>query len=616
MTNLLKVTSFISDSSKATLLTMIIDVMRCGPLSMAVLKRSETLVRYHLRNPAVFGEKNAAGQNALHLCGDWVKGIEILLEAGFPCDKTDNSHLTSLDYAISIQGAADAVRTLLKAGCPLACCGNPHGWNSTLDRVLCNPLDADMETKVQWPLSPKVSCLIDNIKYRRESLAVLAEKHSSYKFLNKIRILGTALDDTRAHCTWKALRRAGIKLPSSLRTRGVSVYHQVRSISLAKYLYNLGFKNVDEYDQHGRTPLMSLACRFEDFGVYLRDTETLEETLSLAKWFLFQGADPLRSCRDHSLNTLHIAAYYGTIETAKMTLLEQQKIISPATEKLFKRQYIDPIVFKIPRRLQSSGNGIRILNPLLLLIVQKASPTCHDFCRCGCSYQGCTPTISLLQGITGFHFNWQRNSLQLYEISALLHNWYNAVAAVGVSVRCVHEEVRRFIAFDKLELKHTCCRFYSSYAIDTFEQRPSTDDDFNQIREEEEELLNQLEDMLLDPDSDWWNSCSIFDILLDVNGEGPPPTLKWVNLWLISQAYGLDEEVCEELRKAARISGSDFWESCWAVPELHHCRLQPWENRGRCGEIQPSSTAIKLPTVRRCSRPYGDIVRVWIEFRS
>ena len=135
-----------------------------------MLQRSESLVQTLLRNPVNFKEKNLAGQSPLHLCGDWTKGIEFLLNAGFQLNSTDNNYLTPLDYALSIPNATDAVRKLLKAGCSLTRLIHPcNSWGSTLDFALSHTF-YDQPNQSQWPISPSMDYLIEEIKLRRESL--------------------------------------------------------------------------------------------------------------------------------------------------------------------------------------------------------------------------------------------------------------------------------------------------------------------------------------------------------------------------------------------------------------------------------------------------------------
>ena len=576
------------------ILKSILDVLKCGPLSMAVLQKSEPLVRYHLQNPATIREKNAAGHSPLHLCGDWTKGIGLLLEAGFPCNVIDNSHMTPLDYTISVQGDADTTTMLLKAGSPPTRCENLHTSSSTLDRALEATLDPPVLTLGQLPLSlnKNIACLIENLKCRRESLAALAKARLPECVLSELGTLGTVIDDSRAHCTWRALEDRNVSIPTSLDTHGVSIYHQVRNKNLAKYLYDMGFKSLDEYDHRGMTPLMSLAHRLRTHNGVFENSANFDEMFDLAEWFLLQGADPLRPGRDLDVNALHVAAHGVRFRIYRETLPQEQGLIRhPPVRKILEKQWIDPVI------LGTNSQYDSVLSPLLLLIIEKVSPTCIDSCLCGCSLYGCTPTTVFLKGMNFFYWRYC-NSMFLYEVSALLYNWYNALAAVGLTASDIRKEVERCIAFKKLGLTHTCCKphLMVDYYGDPFNWKRFPDDDADEIREEEEELLSQLENMLQERDSEWWNSPSNLDFLLDVCSEGPPPTLRWANLWLLQRTYGIDEEACEELRRMAGIPEERFWTSPWKVPDIRG-ELQGWEVPKRYSKDRHKGAVKQMPRV-------------------
>ena len=550
---------------------MISDVLRCGPLSMAVLQRSETQVRYHLQDPSVLNELNAAGHSPLHLCGDWAQGVEILLKSGFPCDKLDSIHLSPLDYAISMQDGADAASILLKFGSPLTSCDDTYGSRSTMDLALRFATTPGYEGASQSPLSPNIAILIANIKWRRVRLAELAQGHLPRAVLVELQGLGTAIDHTRAQHTWRALENAGVKVPPVLDTRGVFVYHEVRSKSLAISLYNMGFKCLDEYDQYGTTPLMKLAW-LREREIDRIDLQLMTERLRLAEWYLLKVANPLPICQDHDIRLLHIAAFFGTSELRCIEVDELRNLTSQFTGDFFENQWFDPLLEEIDALYP------RILSPLLLYFVQKTVPECQDSCCCGCSPDGCTPTTKLLAGIADRQPDFfLQESLRLYEISAILYNWYKVLVVKGVSVNKIMGEVRRFIAFSKLDLTHTCCKIRPEYHA--YEVKRLPEEDVEEIRREEDEFLTHLENMLQQPDSDWWKSPSTLDILLDVNGEGSPPTLRWANLWLVQRTYGLDEEACEAIRIANGLSKAEFWESKWEVRGLGD-KFESWELPG------------------------------------
>ena len=94
-----------------------LDILLCGPLSMAVLQKSESLLRNLIQKHGILDEKNALGQRPIHLCADWAKGTKVLLDAGFTCNVLDDVHRTPVDFALALEGT-EAASLLFKAGCP------------------------------------------------------------------------------------------------------------------------------------------------------------------------------------------------------------------------------------------------------------------------------------------------------------------------------------------------------------------------------------------------------------------------------------------------------------------------------------------------------------------
>ena len=221
----------------------------------------------------------------------------------------------------------------------------------------------------------------------------------------------------------------------------------------------------------------------------------------------------------------------------------------------------------------------------------------QDECRCACSYRGCTITTKFLSGMVRYE-QIVSDSLTLHGLSALLYNWYKVMAAMGNSLYNIHEEVERWVAFEKLDLTHTCCKIMTDPDEDKFEIKWLAADDIDEICDEERELLHHLEIMLHESDSDWWNSPSRFDFLLEVSLEEPPPTLRWANLWLARRLYNLDEEACDKIRSAAGIEEADFWGAIWSF----------WSSGKRFESVEPANT---------CSRStQGSAETQWPKIRT
>ena len=265
------------------------------------------------------------------------------------------------------------------------------------------------------------------------------------------------------------------------------MYHQVRSRNLAIYLYEMGFKDLEEIDHHGRTPLMRLASRwglsysFDSLPTPIHHG-TLVEELNLVEWFLSHGADPLRLLRDHDISLLHVTAFYGTI-----------RILKPDSQE-YLRQWIDPGILKMAQVYKEFDKELLILRPSLLPLVKTIKSTRHDGCRCKCSTNGCTPITAFLKGIAAQVMKYIKlDYLKYNEMTSVLYYWYVITAAEGLSSYDIREELRRFVAFSKLELTHTCCQIKCGLALNFFECKVFSDETTNKIHEDEKELLAQLE---------------------------------------------------------------------------------------------------------------------------
>ena len=146
---------------------------------------------------------------------------------------------------------------------------------------------------------------------------------------------------------------------------------------------------------------------------------------------------------------------------------------------------------------------LNLPNPLLLLLIHKLGPGYQDSCRCGRSHHGCSTTTKFLSCIARSHHGPRDYSLELYNISALLHNWYTIMMDVDVSFCDIYEEVKRFVAFTKLDLTHTCCEFEWYSDDDYFQISRLSDDNGTKVGEEEGNFLKHLENMSQEPDSHW-----------------------------------------------------------------------------------------------------------------
>lgn len=243
----------------------------------------------------------------------------------------------------------------------------------------------------------------------------------------------------------QALQRVIVKALARHRhlLRAVKPYHDlagnfVDCRSIAEKLLAAGFGKINEYDEHGMTPLMLACCK---------------GNANMAAFLLERGADSSRSHRDALLRAGHFCFWdggsmwshfdYGHIKDGELNLQEQTKLLGPAYD-------IAPLV----------GS------------------------RCRCSPEGYSPGTSAFQADLGEHFCVRRRTFE------------KLLSVLKLCDFDLRQQARSFVRmeiFDRLELTHTCIRKFPDV-------RPFHEHDRLEIEEEEQELYAQLDAFMSDFD--------------------------------------------------------------------------------------------------------------------
>ena len=474
---------------------------------MAVLAKSESLVRTLIARGTGFSERTSNGETPLHLCADWAQGIRLLLAAGFDVTACNDEGFGPIDYALSLEGS-DSVSLLLEAGCSLGWGGHLHGSFSLLGEAMKH-----FHLKRQpGHLQPCVRSLIENVKQRRERVEAFAREHLRQNKLEELRYLGTAIDDGRSHSTWTAILEAGFEPPSGLDTTSVFVYHTVRSKDQAEYLWLKGFRNVSAYNDLGLTPLMACSIGYDP-------------SPEVGDWLLQHGADPLQLHRDHDWNALHLATKHLRMS------------FKNGSERL--THYI--------------------ASSTVPLLLSNIPITSHDSCRCSCSIAGCTPTTMLFKRTLSEFMPHDVNHSKgrfVYQVSDLLYWWYKTVAVLGLAFSDARKEIYRLSLFDNHELTHTCCRIFMRFGGGVVQLMPEAD--VHEIQEEEEELIEQFEEAMEEYDRSGVEQWGKRGYLGEVE-VGKRPSRRWANTWAMRSFHEIDEEACDQLREDTGFTDDRFW---------------------------------------------------------
>ena len=248
----------------------------CKSVSLAALSRSRTRLDQALRRrPSGILERNDFNKTPLHLAVGWPEGVDHLLLAGTDVNAADKCGRPALWYACEI-GCLDSVQLLLAED------------NS---RVLCSewrpPFVLDVILEAQNPSTKIIDEVIVGLVHRRNRLFNLARENISRSSHDAMTQVDRVLDHRMSEIV-QALNDAEVPIPPALMSqpeRQNTVYHtRILTADLAEKLYKAGFKDVDEYDVHGWTPLMILPRKGTACNVFLTST-------GMTPWLIAKGAN-------------------------------------------------------------------------------------------------------------------------------------------------------------------------------------------------------------------------------------------------------------------------------------------------------------------------------------
>lgn len=229
--------------------------MGCNYISEAIL--SQSCNRLHdviSKYPAIINEPNVIGQGPLHLSTHWIEGLEILIRAGANVEVADNNGLTPVAYAM-IKGRLEAVRVLAQAGCKFS-----HRGQSYLRGIMSTDF---RESEISYrDFAATVELTIEVLAKRTQQLQELSETFLSSRTRSAITSHKREESISREGIsrTISALLGAGVVVPPPLLSLEEDLDNpygfQYLGVRYADKLWNLGFRNTDEANKLGLTPIM------------------------------------------------------------------------------------------------------------------------------------------------------------------------------------------------------------------------------------------------------------------------------------------------------------------------------------------------------------------------
>ncbi|KAI0532208.1 hypothetical protein GGR58DRAFT_491002 [Xylaria digitata] len=496
--------------------TEAIEILGCGPLSSAILLGNEAKVGNIIAlYPSTMRERNLVHQTPFHLAVDKPRILRLLMNAARSqeFDRPDPRGKYALDYALRLTPAlcSNGSSWVACSGCPCVECVEvllEYGWRCRFDFL--RYCDSKMSHTARLKM-------INHLVSERAVLQALGRQFLPLTDVDCHRLGELSVLDNHAHRVAELLLQEGISIPVSVRatllpqlgcggliqsygpfyaiqyhiknclTLHTSVYHTVchtelsddstlgtkSSNRLVELLYDKGFRDIDQVDTHGHSPL-SLSINHP--GRCPRPSYTM--------WLIEHGANILRS---YPLKDTEAHEYsYGTYTIAQFILY-----CSPGCPRdLCAKGHLDYLVEPQPHEVESYRQLFSLVGPI----------DRHDECHCQCVEAGCHTMKALFEIIwayitnTSVHIRVRVTSIEstsIVDIAEKISKFLRSFALDLSKWDRVTKLGLRYFTFEVLELRHTCCHM-------PFTEHNLPEEDIMEIEDEDREKLDLLERLLQD----------------------------------------------------------------------------------------------------------------------
>lgn len=437
----------------------------------AILRQSETELRKVLQcSHHLIDEPNALGLRPLHLSATWPSGIEILMNNGANINVTDDWKLLPVDHAIYL-ACSKSLALFAEADCELRPSSRRVDGSLGMATWFAAIYDSDQALRISVAES-----VIKMEANQRRKLQALVSHYLPKSSIITRPLLEDRLIDVRAFDAVTTLKQHDVSIPTSLDVKEYcgTVYHLYGfETEVLNSLWKAGFRNINEPDPSGHTPLiLPIISRFPRFG-------RLQSFLERTGWFIDKGVNP-----DQKIQHLHQNSYWNCKSNIGCSCLK-----SGHSAMHFLAFNLSVIRFWIDLTKDQSKCLERTrVEPVLHNIFNNAT---RDTCKCACSSDGCQAINIIVKMNLSFSD----------DLDDIFHSaiWpIPATKATHFILETTFSEIIRSLTFHVLDLTHTCCRQSKDW-IDELQLTPFEDEeDISEIHDEEREDLQLLEDLLLE----------------------------------------------------------------------------------------------------------------------
>lgn len=427
--------------------TNLLQAIKLPNIARIILQESENELRDALNSETASPNDKIDGTSSLiDYAFGWPKGIRILLDAGATpsCKNATFPYFEDNDN----EETYHSVKLLLEAGCSFY-------W---YDIFQCQAPENSNKIK---------SLLINEMVVRHKRLWHLAQSCLPADQLPKL----ISNDEKTGKITIFDIHTAEIL--ARLREQGISIGHldvliHFNSVYHYPYftvetfdeLYQVGFRGVNQLDSDGVMPLL--------VQLSLLDKQNLNmEGLEKIHWLVSKGADPYQKVPGTSATAAH---HLGV------------NIVDRFLERLL---YPDPTRPDPRGDYETWKQAVVEFGKSIFLL-----PSVRDECFCACSPGGCTAMSVLLQHAVNFfsYSKIEEPSFWFRELIQFFLWWTRGDTEIGW-------EVIRFLTFDALGLKHSCC-IKSTYFFGCFKFESREEEEIREILDEEKSGIIELEKLL------------------------------------------------------------------------------------------------------------------------
>ncbi|MCJ1408801.1 hypothetical protein MMC19_002877 [Ptychographa xylographoides] len=462
---------------------------------MAVIFQSKPqLTRAVAAAPNSINEVNRIGQTPLHLSGDWPTGLRLLLLAGADVNAVDIYGQIPIMCTVRTANV-EALQILADAGSPIYTIESSD-LLSRATRLERQPYETrgglSMKQRAKY-----TDAVITLLAQRRRQLEAFARASLSKRDIKNLSLSkDRVIDGCVAQC-FSALKSQEIAIPIEyLRddeySLGTTVYHLLWiTPRIMETLWQAGFRDVDYLDYRGLTPLMT--------NSFLTPNEYLESI----QWLISKGADVYRVDEVPGVEFPGIDYSFFRPDSR---IYHAATIIHVAFQIGQKLPWDIGIDHKEESKLRKWHEGLSI--PPKVTLIEILNDKFRDTCLCACSPGGCRSITAILKSAIPRHneyyslypepFSRSKNDrlLSAESFKSMIEWFFVSQLKLfeddGAPSDTLFSEYIRWKTFDKLELRHTCCRKEQyGYRVCV----PSLEE-IEEIREEDRDLLEKLEELL------------------------------------------------------------------------------------------------------------------------